>query len=62
MILEERQKTLSLLRFLKEIMGKMKGSTCVNRVLEEEYIKKANVAPSIVVMDSVFLTGAVDAY
>ena len=61
--LEERSKALSSLIFLKEKdTGEVKGRTCVNGAPQREYIRKEDAASPTVATDSVFLTGAVDAY
>ncbi len=60
---EERRKALSSLIFLKEKdTGEVKGRTCVNGAPQREYIRKEDTASPTVATDSVFLTGAVDAY
>ena len=60
---EERRKALSSLIFLKEKdTGEVKGRTCVNGAPQREYIRKEDATSPTVATDSVFLTGAVDAY
>eukprot|EP00804_Cyclotella_cryptica_P010775 CCRYP_008726-RB/>CCRYP_008726-RB protein AED:0.29 eAED:0.29 QI:0/-1/0/1/-1/1/1/0/375 len=60
---EERKKALSSLIFLKEKeTGEVKGRTCINGSPQREYIKKEDATSPTVATDSVFLTGAVDAY
>eukprot|EP00804_Cyclotella_cryptica_P030533 CCRYP_020167-RC/>CCRYP_020167-RC protein AED:0.22 eAED:0.15 QI:0/-1/0/1/-1/0/1/0/594 len=60
---EERRKALSSLIFLKEKdTGEVKGRTCINGAPQREYIRKEDAASPTVATDSVFLTGAVDAY
>eukprot|EP00804_Cyclotella_cryptica_P024335 CCRYP_015328-RA/>CCRYP_015328-RA protein AED:0.38 eAED:0.07 QI:0/0/0/0.66/0.5/0.33/3/0/529 len=57
---EERRKALSSLIFLKEKeSGEVKGRTCINGAPQRQYIRKEDAASPY---DSVFLTGAVDAY
>ena len=61
--LEEKRKALSSLIFLKEKdTGEVKGRTCVNGAPQREYIRKEDATSPTVATDSVFLTGAVDAY
>ncbi|KAL7502164.1 hypothetical protein ACHAWX_000477 [Stephanocyclus meneghinianus] len=60
---EERIKALSLLIFLKEkANGDKKSRTCVNGAPQQAYIKKEDAASPTVMTDSVFITGAIDAY
>ena len=61
--LEDRRKALSSLIFLMEKdMGEVKGRTCMNGAPQREYIRKEDDTSPTVATDSVFLTGAVDAY
>eukprot|EP00804_Cyclotella_cryptica_P030821 CCRYP_015076-RE/>CCRYP_015076-RE protein AED:0.49 eAED:0.25 QI:0/-1/0/1/-1/1/1/0/834 len=60
---EEQRKALSSLIFLKEKdSGEVKGRACINGAPQREYIRKEDAASPTVATDSVFLTGAVDAY
>ena len=60
---EERTRVLSLLIFLKEKgNGDIKSRTCINGVPQRAYIKKVDAATPTVMTDSVFITGAVEAY
>eukprot|EP00804_Cyclotella_cryptica_P017574 CCRYP_006738-RC/>CCRYP_006738-RC protein AED:0.40 eAED:0.33 QI:0/-1/0/1/-1/1/1/0/582 len=60
---DERRKALSSLIFLKEKdTGEVKGRTCINGAPQREYIRKEDATSPTVATDSVFLTGAVDAY
>eukprot|EP00804_Cyclotella_cryptica_P002489 CCRYP_018085-RG/>CCRYP_018085-RG protein AED:0.29 eAED:0.29 QI:0/-1/0/1/-1/1/1/0/626 len=60
---EERKRALSSLIFLKEKeSGEVKGRTCVNGAPQRQYIRKEDAASPTVATDSVFLTGAIDAY
>ena len=60
---EERKRALSSLIFLKEKKtGEVKGLTCVNGAPQREYIRKEDAASPTVATDSVFITGAVDAF
>jgi hypothetical protein len=60
---EERRKALSSLIFLKEKeSGEVKGRTCINGAPQRQYIRKEDAASPTVATDSVFLTGAIDAY
>lgn len=60
---EEMRRVLLSLIFLKEKRnGDVKGRMCINGALQREYIRKENAASPMVATDSVFLTGAVDAY
>ncbi|KAL7474817.1 hypothetical protein ACHAW6_002980 [Cyclotella cf. meneghiniana] len=60
---EERKSALSSLIFLKEKKtGEVKGRTCVIGAPQREYIRKEDAASPTVATDSVFITGAVDAF
>lgn len=43
-------------------MGEVKGCTCINGTLQQEYIRKEDEALPTVVKNSVLMTVAVDAY
>eukprot|EP00804_Cyclotella_cryptica_P004105 CCRYP_019110-RA/>CCRYP_019110-RA protein AED:0.32 eAED:0.32 QI:0/0/0/1/0/0/2/0/274 len=46
----------------KKDTGEVKGRTCINRAPQREYIRKEDATSPTVATDSVFLTGALDAY
>jgi len=60
---EERVKALSSLIFLKEKRSKeIKARSCINGAPQREYIPKEEATSPTVNNDSIFITGAVDAY
>jgi hypothetical protein len=59
---EERIKALSSLIFLKEKSnGEVKGRTCVNGAPQREYIRKEDAHSPMVMTDSVFIQGVINA-
>ena len=60
---EEQIKALLSLIFLKQKhTGEVKSRTCINGAPQRAYIKKEDAASPTVATDSVFITGAIDAY
>ena len=60
---EERVKALSSLIFLKEKRsGKIKGRQCINGAPQRNYIPKEQATSPTVNNDSIFITGAIDAF
>ena len=59
---EEKQKAISSLMFLTEKQcGTVKARECANGSKQREYIKKEDAASSIVCLDSIFITGVIEA-
>ncbi len=60
---EDRKKVLSLLIFLKEKKNRtIKARSCVNGIVQREHIAKEEAAaPTVGLLDSVFITSTIDA-
>ena len=60
---EQRVKALSSLLFIKEKRnGIVKSRTCVDGSPQREYIKKEDTASPTMAIESVFITGAIEAF